>query len=99
MVIGCLVRKEDAERAVRRFGWLQERVAFVGVLNAGDAFDGSGVRSGVLAPDDPLLGTGAVVDAVPRLRRLLRRPRGARTGAGSGRSPTTARPSWSARCS
>jgi len=65
MVLGCLVREKDAERAVRRFGWLQERVAFVGVLNAGDAFDGTGVRSGALAPDDPLLGTGAVVTLSP----------------------------------
>ena len=99
MVLGCLVREKDAERAVRRFGWLQERVAFVGVLNAGDAFEGTGVRSGELAPDDPLLGTGTVVDALARLRRLLRRPRGRTTAAGSGRSPTTARPWSSARCS
>ena len=65
MVLGCLVREKDAERAVRRFGWLQERVAFVGVLNAGDAFEGTGVRSGALAPDDPLRGTGAVVTLSP----------------------------------
>ena len=65
MVLGCLVREEDAERAVRRFGWLQDRVAFVGVLNAGAAFDGTGVRSGGLAPDDPLLGTGTVVTLAP----------------------------------
>jgi hypothetical protein len=65
MVLGCLVREEDAARAVRRFGWLQDRVAFVGILNAGGAFDGTGVRSGALAPTDPLRGTGTVVTLAP----------------------------------
>ncbi|HZB76282.1 MAG TPA: EAL domain-containing protein [Solirubrobacteraceae bacterium] len=65
MVLGCLVREEHAVRAVRRFGWLQERVAFVGILNAGGAFDGTGVRSGTLDPGDPLRGTGTVVTLAP----------------------------------
>ena len=64
-VILAGVDEQGLERAVRRFGWLQERVAFVGVLNAGGAFDGSGVRSGALAPADPLRGTGTVVTLAP----------------------------------
>ena len=65
LVLGCLVREEHAARAVRRFGWLQDRVAFVGILNAGDAFHGTGVRSGALDPGDPLRGTGTVVTLAP----------------------------------
>ena len=65
-------------RRSRRFGWLTERVALVGVLNAGDAFDGTGVRGGALADGDPLCGAGHRGRARPGLRRLLRRP--GRTG-------------------
>jgi EAL domain-containing protein (putative c-di-GMP-specific phosphodiesterase class I) len=65
MVLGCLVHERYAVSAVRRFGWLRERVAFVGILNAGDAFAGTGVRSGRLAPDDPLRGTATLVALAP----------------------------------
>ncbi len=65
MVLGCLADPRHAEATVRRFGWLTERVALVGVLNAGDAFDGTGVRGGALADGDPLCGAGTVVALAP----------------------------------
>ena len=40
-------------------------MALVGVLNAGDAFDGTGVRGGALADGDPLCGAGTVVALAP----------------------------------
>ncbi|MGI8781787.1 MAG: EAL domain-containing protein [Solirubrobacteraceae bacterium] len=51
--------------SVARYGWLPDRLAFVGVLNAGAAFAGTGVRGGKLAPDDPLAGTGTLVVLAP----------------------------------
>jgi EAL domain-containing protein (putative c-di-GMP-specific phosphodiesterase class I) len=65
MVLGCLADSRHAEATVRRFGWLTDRVALVGVLNGGDALDGTGVRGGELADDDPLCGAGTVVALAP----------------------------------
>jgi len=65
MVLASLADESHGPDSVARYGWLPKRVAFVGVLNAGDAFDGTGVRSGGLAADDPLLGTGTVVTLAP----------------------------------
>jgi EAL domain-containing protein (putative c-di-GMP-specific phosphodiesterase class I) len=65
MVLVSLADERYAEAAVRRFGPLLDSVAFVGVLNAGPLFEGTGVRSGALAPDDPLRGTGTLVVLAP----------------------------------
>jgi EAL domain-containing protein (putative c-di-GMP-specific phosphodiesterase class I) len=65
MVLVSLADERWARPAVRRFGWLTEKVAFVGVLNAGDIFEGTRVRSGTLAVDDPLRGTGTLVALAP----------------------------------
>ena len=51
-------------------------LAFVGALAAPPELADAGVRTGQLAPDDPLRGTWTVDRARPRPRRLLRRPRG-----------------------
>ena len=65
MVLAVLADESHGPSSVARYGWLPERVGFVGVLNAGDSFDGTGVRSGKLAPDDPLRGTGTLVALGP----------------------------------
>jgi EAL domain-containing protein (putative c-di-GMP-specific phosphodiesterase class I) len=65
MVLASLADESHGPDSVSRYGWLPERVAFVGVLNAGEAFEGTGVRSGVLASDDPLRGTGTLVALSP----------------------------------
>lgn len=65
MVLASLADESDGPDSVARYGWLPERVAFVGVLNAGHSFDGTGVRRGVLAPDDSLRGTGTLVALAP----------------------------------
>ena len=65
MVLAALADESHGPSSVAHYGWLPQRVAFVGVLNAGGAFDGAGVRSGTLAPDDPLRGTGTVVALGP----------------------------------
>ena len=65
MVLAALADESHGPDSVARYGWLPERIAFVGVLNAGDSFDGTGVRSGTLAPDDPLRGTGTLVALAP----------------------------------
>ena len=54
MILAALT-DETPDEALDRYAWLPERVAFVGVLNAGRTFDGSGVRGG--RADDPLTGT------------------------------------------
>ena len=65
MVLASLADEQYGPAAVRRFGWLPERVAFVGVLNAGRTLAGTEVRTGTLAPDDPLRGTGTLVALAP----------------------------------
>jgi len=65
LVLAALADESHGADAVARYGRLTERVAFVGVLNAGDAFDGTGVRSGSLAPDDPLRGAATLVALAP----------------------------------
>ena len=65
MVLASLSDESAGADAVARYGWLPERVAFVGVLNAGGSFEGTGVRSGRLAADDVLRGTGTLVALAP----------------------------------
>jgi EAL domain-containing protein (putative c-di-GMP-specific phosphodiesterase class I) len=65
MVLASLADESYGPDAVARYGWLPERIAFVGVLNAGDAFNGTGVRGGTLAPDDALRGTATLVALAP----------------------------------
>ena len=65
MVLAALADESHGPDSVARYGWLPERVAFVGVLNAGDSFEGTGVRTGRLAPDDALRGTGTLVALAP----------------------------------
>ncbi len=65
MVLASLADESHGPDSVARYGWLPKRVAFVGVLNAGDAFDGTGVRGGALAPDDALRGSGTLVALAP----------------------------------
>jgi EAL domain-containing protein (putative c-di-GMP-specific phosphodiesterase class I) len=65
MVLVSLPDERWGQIAVERFGWLPDSIGFVGVLNAGGAFDGTGVRSGTLPPDDQLRGTGTVVALAP----------------------------------
>jgi EAL domain-containing protein (putative c-di-GMP-specific phosphodiesterase class I) len=65
MVLAALADESGAAEAVARYGWLPDRVAFVGVLNAGSSFEGTGVRSGTLAADDPLRGVGTLVALAP----------------------------------
>jgi hypothetical protein len=65
MVLASLAEESHGASSVARYGWLPERVAFVGVLNAGDAFEGTGVRGGTLAPEDPLRGSGTLVALAP----------------------------------
>jgi hypothetical protein len=64
-VLASLADESHGPDSVARYGWLPKRVAFVGVLNAGGAFDGTGVRGGTLAPDDALRGTGTLVALAP----------------------------------
>jgi EAL domain-containing protein (putative c-di-GMP-specific phosphodiesterase class I) len=55
MVLAALPRPELADAdSVARYRALAERLAFVGVLGAGDAFAGTGVRGGPLQRGDPL---------------------------------------------
>ena len=54
---------------------LAASLAFVGALCAPPELADAGVRTGPLAPDDPLRGTWTVIALGPRARRLLRRPR------------------------
>jgi hypothetical protein len=64
-VLASLADESDGPDSVARYGCLPERVAFVGVLNAGHSFDGTGVRGGALAPDDSLRDTGTLVALAP----------------------------------
>ena len=65
MVLAALSDESLGPAADARYGRLPERVAFVGVLNAGATFDGSKVRGGTLAADDPLRGSGTLVALAP----------------------------------
>jgi EAL domain-containing protein (putative c-di-GMP-specific phosphodiesterase class I) len=65
MVLASMSDERFGPAAKERYGRLQDRVAFVGVLNAGSTFDGTRVRGGKLAPDDPLRGTGTLVALAP----------------------------------
>jgi EAL domain-containing protein (putative c-di-GMP-specific phosphodiesterase class I) len=65
IVLASLSDEQLGPAADARYGRLQEHVAFVGVLNAGATFDGTNVRGGALAPDDPLRGTGTLVALAP----------------------------------
>jgi EAL domain-containing protein (putative c-di-GMP-specific phosphodiesterase class I) len=65
MVLVALADDEHGAGSVSRYSWLPDRVAFIGVLNAGEAFKGTGVRTGTLERGDPLLGTGTVVVLAP----------------------------------
>jgi EAL domain-containing protein (putative c-di-GMP-specific phosphodiesterase class I) len=65
MVLASMSDERLGPAANERYGRLQDRVAFVGVLNAGSTFDGTRVRGGRLAPDDPLRGTGTLVALAP----------------------------------
>jgi EAL domain-containing protein (putative c-di-GMP-specific phosphodiesterase class I) len=65
MVLAALSDERLGPAADARYGRLADQVAFVGVLNAGPTFAGTGVRGGALAPDDPLRGTGTLVALAP----------------------------------
>jgi EAL domain-containing protein (putative c-di-GMP-specific phosphodiesterase class I) len=65
IVLASLAQESHGPASVARYGWLPDRLAFVGVLNSGGAFAGTGVRSGELAADDPLRGSGALVALAP----------------------------------
>jgi EAL domain len=71
MVLASLADESYGPDAVKRYSRLPERVAFVGVLNAGRSFDGTGVRSGSLVHDDPLRGTGTLVTLDPDFAACL----------------------------
>jgi EAL domain-containing protein (putative c-di-GMP-specific phosphodiesterase class I) len=65
MVLAALSDEQLGPAADARYGRLQDLVAFVGVLNAGATFEGTRVRGGALAPDDPLRGSGTLVALAP----------------------------------
>jgi EAL domain-containing protein (putative c-di-GMP-specific phosphodiesterase class I) len=65
MVLASMSDERLGPAAKARYGGLPEHVAFVGVLNAGPTFDGTKVRGGTLAADDPLRGTGTLVALAP----------------------------------
>jgi EAL domain-containing protein (putative c-di-GMP-specific phosphodiesterase class I) len=65
MVLAALADESHGPGSVARYGWLPDRVAFVGVLGAGDSLEGTGVRSGSLPPGDALRGTGTLVALGP----------------------------------
>ena len=65
MVLVALPDPSRAREAVERYGWLKDRVAFVGVLNGGEAVARTGVRTGTLAEDDVLRGTATLVALAP----------------------------------
>lgn len=65
MVLVSLADEKYGEDAVRQFGWVRDQVAFIGILNMGRPPARPGIRSGTLAPDDPLRGTGTLVALAP----------------------------------
>ena len=70
-VLASLADESYGPDSIARYDWLPERVAFVGVLNSGRALEGTGVRGGTLAPDDPLRGTGTLVALAPDFAACL----------------------------
>ena len=72
VVLASLSDERYGAATLERYGHLAERVAFVGVLNAGDALAAApGVRGGTLAPDDPLRGTATFVALSPDFAACL----------------------------
>ena len=71
IVLISLADDQHGRGSVQRYGFLPDRVAFVGVLNAGKAYEGTDVRSGKLALDDPLRGTGTLVVLSPDFAACL----------------------------
>jgi EAL domain-containing protein (putative c-di-GMP-specific phosphodiesterase class I) len=71
MVLAALSDERYGPATAERYGRLAEQVAFVGVLNAGDTFAGTGVRGGTLSPEDPLRGTATVVALAPGFAACL----------------------------
>jgi EAL domain-containing protein (putative c-di-GMP-specific phosphodiesterase class I) len=71
MVLAALSDERYGPATAERYGRLAEQVAFVGVLNAGDTFAGTGVRGGALAPDDPLRGTATLITLAPEFAACL----------------------------
>jgi EAL domain-containing protein (putative c-di-GMP-specific phosphodiesterase class I) len=71
MVLAALSDERFGPATADRYGRLADQVAFVGVLNAGDTFAGTGVRGGTLAPDDPLRGTATLVTLAPGFAACL----------------------------
>jgi EAL domain-containing protein (putative c-di-GMP-specific phosphodiesterase class I) len=65
MVLASLADEAHGPESKERYGWLPGRLAFVGVLNAGGSFDGTGARGGTLAPGDALLGSATLVALAP----------------------------------
>jgi EAL domain-containing protein (putative c-di-GMP-specific phosphodiesterase class I) len=70
-VLASLADESLGPDSIARYDWLPERVAFVGVLNSGRSFEGTGVRGGTLAPDDALRGTGTLVALAPDFAACL----------------------------
>ncbi len=71
MVLAALSDERFGPATLDRYGRLADRIAFVGVLNAGDTFTGTGVRGGKLPPDDPLRGTATVIALAPGFAACL----------------------------
>jgi EAL domain-containing protein (putative c-di-GMP-specific phosphodiesterase class I) len=65
MVLVSLADERYGEDSVKQFGWVRDQVAFIGILNMGRQPETPGIRSGTLAPDDPLRGTGTLVALAP----------------------------------
>jgi hypothetical protein len=71
LLLAALSDERYGPATAERYGRLAERLAFVGVLNAGDVFAGTGVRGGTLAADDPLRGTATLVALAPGFAACL----------------------------
>ncbi len=65
MVLVSLADEKYGEDSVKQFGWVRDHVGFIGILNMGRPPERPGIRSGTLAPDDPLRGTGTLVALAP----------------------------------
>jgi EAL domain-containing protein (putative c-di-GMP-specific phosphodiesterase class I) len=71
MVLAALSDERYGPATAERYGRLADRLAFVGVVGAGDVFAGTRVRGGALAADDPLRGTATVVALAPGFAACL----------------------------